>query len=165
MAKKNKEEIKPEENINQQAAETAESTETPAEEPVVQMFEITAEQMQLFEDKIKELEAKCAEEHDRYLRVSAEYDNYRKRSSKEREGLYADVKADTISKLLPVYDNLERAIANECADEAYAKGVEMTMTQLREIFAGLGVTEIPGVGEQFPAKTSPAILPKGVAKR
>lgn len=147
MAKKNKE-TQPEQPVT----EAAEAAETP------QTFEVTAEQMQAFEEKLKTMEQQLGEEHDKYLRISAEYDNYRKRSAKEREGLYADVRADTILKLLPVYDNLERAVAQPCSDEAYAKGVEMTMNQLREIFTGLGVTEIPGVGEQFDPSRHNAVM-------
>ncbi|MBR7081132.1 MAG: nucleotide exchange factor GrpE [Oscillospiraceae bacterium] len=90
-----------------------------------------------------------AAEKDKYLRLLAEYDNFRKRSQKEREALYTDVKADTILKLLPVYDNLERALKQETTDEAFYKGVEMTMTQLLDIFDKLGVKAIPAEGEKF----------------
>ncbi|MCL2569235.1 MAG: nucleotide exchange factor GrpE [Oscillospiraceae bacterium] len=97
----------------------------------------------------EQLEAALREEQNRYLRLAAEYDNFRKRSQKEREALYVDVKTNVVAAFLPVYDNLERALKQETEDEAYAKGVEMTMTQLREIFAQLGVREIPAVGERF----------------
>ena len=92
---------------------------------------------------------KLASERDKYLRLAAEYDNFRKRSIKERETLYSDARADTITRLLPVYDNLERALKMECADEAFYKGVEMTMTQLTELLEGMNVREIPSVGEVF----------------
>jgi len=101
------------------------------------------------EDPMATLEAALAAERDRYLRLAAEYDNFRKRSQKEREALYADVKASVITALLPVYDNLERALKQETTDEAYYKGVEMIMAQLKEIFQRLGVREIPAVGETF----------------
>ena len=71
-----------------------------------------------------------AKEHDQYLRLAAEFDNFRKRSAKEKDGIYQDAKAETAKKFLPVYDNLERALKNETADEAYKKGVEMTMRDL-----------------------------------
>ena len=90
-----------------------------------------------------------AAERDRYLRLAAEYDNFRKRSTKEMKTAYSDAKADTIIRLLPVYDNLERALKTECADEAFFKGVEMTMTQLTEILEGMGVTTIKAAGEPF----------------
>ena len=72
-------------------------------------------------------EAKYNDLNDRYLRMAAEYDNYRKRSQKEKENAWTTARADTIKELLPVYDNLERALKQETADEAYAKGVQMTM--------------------------------------
>ena len=84
-------------------------------------------------------EEKYNAEHDSYLRLAADYDNYRKRTLKEKEAAYGNGKADAVEKLLPVYDNLERALAQNTDDEAYKKGVEMTMTQLVGIFAGLGV--------------------------
>ena len=90
-----------------------------------------------------------AEEKEKYLRLAAEYDNFRKRSQKERESLYNDIKADTLLKFLPVYDNLVRALQQETADEAYRKGVEMIMTQFDATMEKLGVTEIPAMGEKF----------------
>ena len=99
-----------------------------------------------------------AAERDKYLRLAAEYDNYRKRSAKEREAVFGDARADTITRLLPVYDNLERALKMECADEAVYKGVEMTMTQLMEIFENMGVTVIPSVGEPFDPNRHNAVM-------
>ena len=93
--------------------------------------------------------AKVAAEHDRYLRLAAEYDNYRKRSARERESIYSDVRADTVTKFLPVYDNLARALEQSTADEAYRKGVELIMTQFKDILSRLGVTEIEAMGQQF----------------
>ena len=93
--------------------------------------------------------AKVATEHDRYLRLAAEYDNYRKRSARERESIYSDVRADTVTKFLPVYDNLARALEQSTADEAYRKGVELIMTQFKDILSRLGVTEIEAMGQQF----------------
>ena len=100
-------------------------------------------------DPLTILEEALAQEKDRALRLAAEYENYRKRSQKEREALYVDVKSNVVAALLPVYDNLERALKQETTDEAFFKGVEMTMTQLREILQGFGVEEIPAVGERF----------------
>ena len=97
-------------------------------------------------------------ERDKYLRLAAEYDNYRKRSAKEREMMYGDARADTITRLLPVYDNLERALKMECADEAFYKGVEMTMTQLTEILETMGVKQIPAMGEPFDPNLHNAVL-------
>ena len=90
-----------------------------------------------------------AAERDKYLRLAAEYDNYRKRSSKERDMIYSEARADAITRMLPIYDNIERALKMDCADEAFYKGVEMIMTQLTDIFENLGVAPITAVGEQF----------------
>ena len=97
----------------------------------------------------RDYEAELAAEKDKYLRLAAEYDNYRRRSQKEREAIYADVKAQTITELLPVYDNLARALALGSSDEAFLKGIQMTMNQLESIFAKLGVAAIPAVGDTF----------------
>lgn len=97
----------------------------------------------------RDYEAELAAEKDKYLRLAAEYDNYRRRSQKEREALYTDVKAQTVTELLPVYDNLARALALGSSDEAFLKGIQMTMNQLESIFAKLGVAAIPAVGEAF----------------
>jgi len=94
------------------------------------------------EDKLAKAIEDLASEKDKYLRLLAEYDNFRKRSQKERENIYLDVRADTVIKFLPVYDNMERALKTETADEAYRKGVEMTFTQFKELLSCLGVTEI-----------------------
>ena len=99
-----------------------------------------------------------ATERDKYLRLAAEYDNYRKRSAKEREMIYNDARTDVISKLLPVYDNLERALKMECTDESYYKGVEMIMTQLTKTLNDLGVQEIPAVGEPFDPNRHNAVM-------
>ena len=102
--------------------------------------------------------AKVQAEHDRYLRLAAEYDNYRKRSARERESSYSDVRADTVTKFLPVYDNLVRALEQSTADEAYRKGVEMIMTQFKDILGRLGVTEIESVGQTFDPALHNAVM-------
>lgn len=91
-------------------------------------------------------------------RLAAEYDNYRRRSQKEKESAWSDAKADTAAAFLPVYDNLERALKQETADEAYKKGVEMTMTQLKEVLAKLGIEEIPALGEPFDPNLHNAVM-------
>jgi molecular chaperone GrpE len=96
-----------------------------------------------------ESEAALAAEKDKYLRLAAEYDNYRRRSQKEKENVYSDGKADTVLQLLPVYDNLARALKAECSDPNFYKGVEMTMTQLLGIFEKLGVKPIEAEGQPF----------------
>ena len=106
----------------------------------------------------EECAAKAAAEHDRYLRLAAEYDNYRKRSARERESIYSDVRADTVTKFLPVYDNLARALEQSTADEAYRKGVEMIMAQFKDILERLGVTEIEAVGKTFDPALHNAVM-------
>ena len=99
-----------------------------------------------------------AGQEDKYLRLAAEYDNYRKRTAKEKESLWTDVKADTAGAFLPVYDNLERALKQDTADEAFKKGVEMTMNQLKEVLTKLGITEIPAQGQPFDPKYHNAVM-------
>ena len=141
MAKKPAEQPAPEEILE----ETAVAEET-AEETVAEPTELEL------------LQAKYDEEHDNYLRMAAEYDNFRKRSQKEREALYTDIKAETVGKFLPVFDNLLRALQQETADEAYKKGVEMTMTGLREVMEKLGVKEYGEAGEPFDPNIHNAVM-------
>ena len=88
----------------------------------------------------------------------AEYDNYRKRSQKEKEGLYGDIKSDTVSKFLPVYDNLVRALAQSTEDEAYRKGVEMIMNQFNTTLEKLGVSRIESLGQKFDPSLHNAVM-------
>ena len=99
-----------------------------------------------------------AQEHEQYLRLAAEYDNFRKRSQREKDSIYQDAVADTAKKFLPVYDNLERALQNETADEAYKKGVEMIMAELRKIMDGLGIQVFGEVGEAFDPERHNAVM-------
>ena len=108
--------------------------------------------------EVNEWEEKYNAEHDAYLRLAADYDNFRKRTVKEKEQSYGNGKADAIEKLLPVYDNLERALNQPTEDEAYKKGVEMTMTQLVGIFAGLGVEIFGNVGDAFDPNIHNAVM-------
>ncbi len=103
-------------------------------------------------------EQELAVANDRYLRLMAEYDNFRKRSQKEKEALYGDIKANAVKEFLPVYDNLERALAAETADEAYRKGVEMIMAQFNKTLEKLGVTEIKSLGEKFDPQFHNAVM-------
>lgn len=96
--------------------------------------------------------------NDRYLRLLAEYDNYRKRTQKEKEASWANAKAETIKELLPVYDNLARALQQKTEDEAYAKGVEMIMTQMKNALEKLGVEAIPAAGQTFDPNLHNAVM-------
>ena len=135
MAKDKKNEV---EEVVEEVTETAETVE---ETPVV-----------------NEWEEKYNAERDAHLRVAAEFDNFRKRTIKEKEASYGNGKADAVEKLLPVYDNLERALNQPTEDEAYKKGVEMTMTQLVGIFSNLGVEIFGNVGEVFDPNFHNAVM-------
>ena len=136
MAKDKKNEVA--EEVVEEVTETAETVE---ETPVV-----------------NEWEEKYNAERDAHLRVAAEFDNFRKRTIKEKEASYGNGKADAVEKLLPVYDNLERALNQPTEDEAYKKGVEMTMTQLVGIFSNLGVEIFGNVGEVFDPNFHNAVM-------
>ena len=136
MAKDKKKEIQ--EEVAEEVTEAAEPVE---ETPVM-----------------SEWEEKYNAERDAHLRVAAEFDNFRKRTLKEKEQSYGNGKADAVEKLLPVYDNLERALNQVCEDEAYKKGVEMTMTQLVGIFSGLGVEIFGNVGDAFDPNFHNAVM-------
>ena len=99
-----------------------------------------------------------AQEHDSYLRLAAEYDNYRKRSQKEKDNLYTEIRSETVEKFLPVYDNLERALAQETQDTAFKKGVEMTMNQLVSVMEKLGVESFGAAGDHFDPQLHNAVM-------
>ena len=106
----------------------------------------------------KQPERGKAAESDKLLRLMAEFDNYKKRSIRERENIYSDVRVDTVSRFLPVYDNLCRALSAETADEAYKRGVELIFNQLLGVFKGLGVTEIEAEGQPFDPQLHNAVM-------
>ena len=103
-------------------------------------------------------EEKYNAERDAHLRLAADYDNFRKRTVKEKEQSYGNGKADAVEKLLPVYDNLERAMNQPTEDAAYKKGVEMTMTQLVGILSGMGVEIYGEKGETFDPNLHNAVM-------
>jgi len=109
-------------------------------------------------NECEKLTEELAQLHDRHLRLAAEYENFRKRSAKEKEDLYTEIRAQVLTKFLPVYDNLERALKQETTDEAFKKGVEMTMTQLCEIMKSMGVEEIPDVDHEFDPNMHNAVM-------
>ena len=129
-----------EKNMNQEA-------ETETEETVAE--ETAAEEAVAVEEPVNEYKEKYEREHEALLRLAAEYDNFRKRSAKEKDASYTNGKADTLAKLLPVYDNLERALNQPTEDAAYKKGVELTMSELVKIFTTLGVDIYGNVGDSF----------------
>ena len=126
-----------------------EINETPAEETVETTEEVV---------EVNPWEEKYNAERDAHLRVAAEFDNFRKRTVKEKEASYGNGKADAVAKMLPVYDNLERALNQETSDAAYKKGVEMTMNELIKIFTSLGVEIFGNVGDEFDPNLHNAVM-------
>ena len=125
--------------------------ETPVEETLQEEIKEETPEVNPWEEKYNA-------EHDSYLRLAADYDNFRKRTLKEKEQSYGNGKADAVEKLLPVYDNLERALNQPTEDAAYKKGVEMTFTQLVSIFNSLGVEIFGNVGDEFDPNLHNAIM-------
>ena len=138
MAKKKKNEEVTEE-IQEQTAEAVEETAEAAPEG-------------------NPFEEKYNAEHEAHLRLAAEFDNFRKRTAKEKEASYSHGKADAVEKLLPVYDNLERALNQPTEDAAYKKGVEMTMNELVKILTGLGVEIFGNPGDAFDPNIHNAVM-------
>lgn len=138
-------------------AENPEVMETPqaaeAEVPVLTNEEIK----KLIEDGKAMAEAYAAE-HDNYLRLAAEYDNFRKRTQKEKDAIYQTAQSETVAKFLPVYDNIQRAVAQTTTDTAYAKGVEMTAAGLGEVLEKLGVAVFGEVGDVFDPERHSAVM-------
>ena len=148
MSDKKKKDIPAQEPENETAApvtEETENTETAAEETTPENFTVTKEQM----EKMEGLAKLVADVNDKYLRLAAEYDNYRKRTAKEKESIYGDAKADTIKPLLAVYDNLERGIAQYDEADVHRQGLELILRQFTETLTKLGVTEIEAKGQPF----------------
>ena len=138
-----------------EAEQAEETTDTPETQETPETPEAPEEQPQEAADQSAQL---LAAAEDKYLRLCAEYDNYRKRSAKEKESAWTDAKANTAAAFLPVYDNLERALKAPCSDEAFLKGVEMTMNQMKEVLTKLGIEEIPALGEKFDANLHNAVM-------
>ena len=136
-----------------ETAETAEAPEGPAAEGKKGKKKKSreAEALEACEAEKKELE-------DRYLRLMAEYDNYRRRTQKERENIYPDAVADTLKELLPVLDNLQRALDTPCADENYITGIQMIRTGLEEFLKKMGVETFGKAGEPFDPNLHNAVM-------
>ena len=156
MSDKKKKDIPAQEPEKETAAPAAENTEStePAAETVPETFTVTREQM----EKMEGLAKLVADVNDKYLRLAAEYDNYRKRTAKEKESIYGDAKADTIKPLLAVYDNLERGIAQYDEADVHRQGLELIMRQFTETLTKLGVTEIEAQGQPFDPEKHNAVM-------
>ena len=139
----------------EEAAEKTAPEAKAAAEKAPETFTVTREQM----EKMEGLAGQLAELNDQHLRLMAEYDNYRKRTQKEKESIYQDAKADTIQKFLEVYDNLERAVSQEGdEDNVHKKGMTMIFHELEGILTKLGVTVVNPVGEAFDPEKHNAVL-------
>lgn len=136
MSEKKKKENPQAEKANEEIKEEAKTEET-------------GEQTEKAEEKTEEKATAAAESNEKLLRLMAEYDNYRKRTQKEKVAAYADTKCEVISKFLPVIDNFERASKSEGDLESYKKGIEMTVSQLLGVLTTLGVEAFGEAGEEF----------------
>ena len=119
------------------------------EEEILQTEENAPEEAEVVEETEENSSQKELEElNDKYLRLVAEYDNYRKRTAKEKEAIYPEAKVSVISSFLPVLDNLERALQSVGDDPVY-EGIKMITKQFVETLKAAGVEEIPALGEKF----------------
>jgi len=138
MSKKKNAEQEEKEILNEEVQESAEEIQEDAvseEDPL--------------EAKVKALEEELKSEKDKYMRLFAEFDNFRKRTSKEKTEAYGDATAKTIGELLPALDNFDRALDTPCSDENFKKGIEMIFTQINDIMTKIGVTEIEALNKPF----------------
>lgn len=137
----------------------AEETKDQAQNQKRRGFSKASKREEELEKKIKELEEALNKQKDQLLRTAAEYDNYRKRSEREKTAVYSDATAAAVSEILPVEDNLERALSQkECTVEDLRKGVEMVQTQMKACLKKLGVTEMGAVGEAFDPALHNAVM-------
>ena len=146
MEEKEKETLDQQPPLEEQAAEQTEA-ETAAETPE----EAAARQLEQLREENKALE-------ERHLRLMAEFGNFKNRTAKEKDNIYGDAVAGTLRELLPVLDNLQRALDSPCADEDYKKGVELIHKGLWEIMTGMGVEEIAATGVPFDPDIHNAVM-------
>ena len=137
-------------------ADMEKEMQQPAEEETQEAVEVVEETTEAPE--ANPWEVKYNEEHDARVRLAAEYDNFRKRTVKEKEQSYTNGKSDAVAKLLPIYDNLERALNQPTEDAAYKKGVELTMSELVKIFTSLGVEIFGEAGDVFDPNLHNAVM-------
>lgn len=154
----NKQETAPEKEQTTPETEAEVKEETKAAPEAEQKPDKKAEKKSEKAPTKKSLEEELAAERDKYLRLLAEYDNFRRRSAKERENIYTDVRCETLKKFLPVYDSLSRALAQTPEDDACRRGLEMIMTQYEKSLEQLGVVMIEAVGQPFDANLHNAVM-------
>ena len=128
--------------------------------PTEEQTEVSAEKTELekLSEELETLQKAKDELYDKYLRTLAEYDNFRKRSQREKDAIYGDATVDAVKKLLPVLDNFERALNYECKDEEFKKGISLIQNTLVEVFENLGVKEIPAMDQQFDPNLHEAVM-------
>ena len=127
------------------------------EEVIEESVEQEISEEQKLKDTILLQKEQLNEQEDRLKRLMAEFDNFKKRSTKEREGLYNSLVSDIFTSLLPVIDNLEKAVASETTDEAYRQGVELVLKQFKDVLTANGVQEIETVGQPFDPELHEAV--------
>ena len=132
----------------EKVTQTEEQQEVPAEKT----------ELETVKEELEAIKAEKAELYDKYLRTLAEYDNFRKRSQREKDAIYGDATTEAVKKLLPVLDSFERALNYECKDEEFKKGIALIQNTLKEVFDSMGVKEIPDVGEQFDPNLHEAVM-------
>ena len=141
--------------VEQATAQEPEKAEKKIKKKKEKGIAFTREQVEQMELAVKQLETT----KDQFTRLTAEYDNYRKRTIKEKDNIYQDAKADTVKAFLDVYDNLERAVATGGDEESpHKKGLEMIFQQYKNILEKLGVTEIEAKGQTFDPEKMNAVM-------
>ena len=141
--------------VEQETAQEPEKAEKKAKKKKEKGITFTRDQVEQMELAVKQLETT----KDQFTRLTAEYDNYRKRTIKEKDNIYQDAKADTVKAFLDVYDNLERAVATGGDEESpHKKGLEMIFQQYKTILGKLGVTEIQAKGQPFDPEKMNAVM-------
>ena len=151
---------KKDQNKDDTVQDTAPQEVTPEEaagapaEDTQETYTVTKAQMQQMEELAKTL----ADANDKYLRLAAEYDNYRKRTAREKEHVYSDAKIDTIKPFLGVLDNLERGVSQFEEGDPHRQGLELICKQFEDVLTKLGVAEIPALGEKFDPEKHNAVM-------
>jgi len=135
---------------------TNEELKTPEQE--IPEAQAAAEAEAVEETSAPDTNAELKAAQERYMRLAAEYDNFRKRSARERDAIFADVRADTVKKFLPVYDTLQRALKMLSENDAERKGIEMILTQFETVLTKLGVTPIEALGMEFDPELHHAVM-------
>ena len=138
--------------------EEKEKTTTTAPEEQQEAAAEETNELETLKAELEKLKKEKDELNDRYLRTLAEYDNFRKRSQREKDAVYGDATADAVKKLLPILDSFDRASNYECPDAEYKKGIDLIGNSIKEAFDQLGLKEIPALGEQFDPKFHNAVM-------